>query len=145
MTHPADIDRHPDLMSMRARYEIAAESPVAQLVDGLTLLSGIYLAISPWIVGFSNLGPLSLNNLITGLAVATLALGFSSAFGRTHGIAWVPAVIGAWTIIAPWVIRGDMANTRTIWNNVIVGALIFVLGLVTTALGMPRGTGQRQR
>ena len=125
MTHPADIERHPDLVSMRARYEIAAESRVAQLAEGLTLLSGIYLAISPWIVGFASLGTITMNNLITGLVVSALALGFSSAFGRTHGIAWVPAVLGAWTIIAPWVIRGDVATTRTVWNNVLVGALIF--------------------
>jgi hypothetical protein len=145
MTHPTDIERHPDILSMRARYEVVSESPVAQLVDGLTLLSGIYLAISPWIVGFNNTGTIAMNNLITGLAVSALALGFSSAFGRTHGIAWVTPVIGLWTIIAPWVISGNVANTRTIWNNVLVGALLLVLGLATVSFGMARDFGKRRR
>lgn len=145
MTHPTDIERHPDIVSMRARYEVASASPVAQLTDGLTLLSGIYLAISPWIVGFTNLSSITMNNLITGLAVSALALGFSSAFGRTHGIAWVSPIIGLWTIIAPWVISGNAATTRTIWNNVLVGALILILGLVTMSFGMGRGFGMRRK
>ncbi|MFI0451169.1 SPW repeat protein [Actinomadura sp. 6N118] len=138
MTHPADIERHPDIAEMRTRYEIAAASPVAQLMDGLTLLSGIYLALSPWIVGFNGLAGITLNNLVTGLCVAGLGLGFSFAFGRTYGIAWCAPVLGVWTIVAPWVISGDMSTTRTIWSNVIVGALICVLGLATMSLAGSR-------
>ncbi|GII32748.1 SPW repeat protein [Planotetraspora mira] len=136
MTHSTDIGSHPDIVQMRARYEAAAANPVAQGADGLALLSGMYLALSPWIAGFSNRGPLTINNLITGLVVTILALGYSSMYGRTHGIAWVLPLIGLWTIIAPWVIRGDMASARTIWSNVIVGAIILALGLATMRFGM---------
>jgi hypothetical protein len=143
MTHPADIERHPDIAEMRTRYEIAAASPVAQLMDGLTLLSGIYLAISPWIVGFSDRAGITLSNLVTGICVAALGLGFSFAFGRTYGIAWVAPVLGVWTIIAPWVISGDMSTARTIWSNVVVGAIILVLGLATMSLSAMRGNWGR--
>jgi hypothetical protein len=136
MTHSTDIGSHPDIMQMRARYDSAAANPAAQLADGLTLLSGMYLALSPWIAGFSGRGPLAVNNLVTGIVVALLALGYSSAFGRTYGISWVAPVIGLWTIVAPWVIRGSMADGRTIANNVIVGALILILGLATMRFGM---------
>ncbi|WP_182902217.1 SPW repeat protein [Microbispora sp. H10830] len=137
MTHGADIGTHPDIMQMRARYEAAAANPAAQLADGLTLLSGLYLALSPWIVGFSGTRtPLAVNNLITGLAVALLAMGYSSAFGRTYGISWVAPLLGIWTIIAPWVIRGGMATTATIISNVVVGALILLFGLATMRFGM---------
>jgi hypothetical protein len=138
MTHPADIERHPDIAELRTRYEIAGASPVAQTMDGLTLLSGIYLAISPWIVGFNNLAGITLNNLVTGICVAALALGFSSAFGRTYGISWVAPLLGVWTIIAPFVISGDMTTARTVWSNVVVGAIILVLGLATMSLGASR-------
>ncbi|ETK37464.1 SPW repeat protein [Microbispora sp. ATCC PTA-5024] len=136
MSHSADIGTHPDIMQMRARYDTAAANPAAQLADGLTLLSGMYLALSPWIVGFDRMTPLTVNNLITGIVVALLALGYSSAFGRTYGISWVAPVIGLWTIVAPWIIRGGMATTGTIVNNVIVGALILILGLATMRFGM---------
>ncbi len=51
---------------MRARYEAAAETPVAQGVNGVIALTGLYLAASPWIVGFSGLTNLAINDLITG-------------------------------------------------------------------------------
>ena len=38
---------HPDLAELRAKYEAAAETPVAGVVAGLTFLVGLYLAISP--------------------------------------------------------------------------------------------------
>ncbi|MCT9930213.1 SPW repeat protein [Planotetraspora sp. A-T 1434] len=148
MTHPADIGTHPDIVQMRARYEAAAANPRAQLADGLTLLAGTYLALSPWIVGFHRLSPFTVNNLITGILVALLALGFSSAFGRTYGISWVAPAIGVWTIVAPWVIRGH-ATTGTVVNNVITGAIILLLGLATMRFGMaergrPGGGGFRR-
>ncbi|MEV0967568.1 SPW repeat protein [Microtetraspora glauca] len=136
MSHSTDIGQHPDIMQMRARYEAAAANPTAQLTDGLTLVAGIYLAISPWICGFQGLSGITVNNLITGILVALLALGYSSAYGRTYGLAWVAPVIGVWTIIAPWVISGPNNITRVIVSNVVVGAIILLLGLANMSTGM---------
>lgn len=124
------IDEHPDIVAMRMRYEQAAESPVAQITEGLGVLAGLYLAISPWVAGFSHLPTITANNLITGIAVTVLALGFASAFGRTHGVVWVAPLIGVWTILAPWVVSGAVATTAVIANNVIVGAVCALLGLL---------------
>ncbi|MFG1707812.1 SPW repeat protein [Nonomuraea sp. M3C6] len=134
-----EMERHPDIIRMRERYEVAAANPAVQLAEGLTLLAGLFLALSPWIMGFTNVGSLTMNNLITGITVALLALGFSSAYGRTHGIAWTAPLIGVWTIVAPWLIRGGADSTRTIVTNVIVGAIITILGLVAMAMSMTRG------
>ncbi|MGW7689641.1 SPW repeat protein [Streptomyces asiaticus] len=145
-THGARIEEHPDLMELRARYERAATTPQARAVEGLTLLAGLYLAISPWVVGFFATGTgLTVNNLITGLAVAILALGFGSAYERTHGLGWVVAAIGIWTIITPWVVSGPSATTGTMVSNVATGAVIFLLGLATSALGMTGKTRAQQR
>jgi hypothetical protein len=138
MARGTQIERHPDIVEMRERYDMAAANPAVQLADGLTLLAGVYLALSPWIAGFANLVPLTVNNLITGILVAGLALGMSSAFGRTYGISWVVPVIGLWTIIAPWVIAGEMATMVTVWNNVVVGAIIVVLGIAALVMGVTR-------
>ncbi|MGN9837055.1 SPW repeat protein [Nonomuraea sp. H19] len=133
-----EMERHPDIIRMRERYEIAAANPAVQIADGLTLLAGLFLALSPWIVGFTGISSLTVNNLVTGIAVALLALGFSSAFGRTYGIAWTAPLIGVWTIVAPWLIRGEADTTTTIYTNVIVGAIITILGLVTLGMGARR-------
>ncbi|RCG26232.1 hypothetical protein DQ384_30155 [Sphaerisporangium album] len=134
MTRPTGLEAHPDIVAMRAKYERAGSSAVAQVIDGLTLLAGLYLAISPWVVGFfTGLPRLSVNNLITGLVVAALALGFASAYGRTYGLTWMLPILGIWTIITPWVIRS--ATTGSIWNNVVTGAVILLLGLGAMAVG----------
>jgi hypothetical protein len=134
------MDDHPDMLEMRARYDRVAETPTARLVEGTTLLAGLYLAISPWVVGFRFAAPdLAVNNLICGIAVALLGLGYATVYGRTHGLSWVTPVIGAWVIVSPWVIRGAAVDAGMVLNNVITGAIITLLGLVTLGLGMRRG------
>jgi hypothetical protein len=130
------MERHPDILELRARYDRAAETMSAHAVDGLTFMSGLYLAISPWVVGFNGRTTLTVNNLLTGIAVALLAVGLASAYGRTHGVAWVTPLIGVWTLIAPWVVSGNTATTSTILSNVITGAAIVVFGLAAAAMGM---------
>lgn len=135
----AGVEAHPDLAELRNRYEVAAEKPATRAMDGLTILSGLYLALSPWITGFARFagtGDLRINNLITGIAVAVMAMGMASAFGRTHGVAWVVPLLGVWTIIAPWVVSGPAPRGGTIISNVVVGALIFVMGVGATAVPM---------
>jgi hypothetical protein len=131
------MDKHPDIMELRARYERAAAAPLAQLADGLVFLTGLYLAISPWVVGFAGLRSMAVNDLITGVALALVGAGLASAYGRTHGMAWVAPVIGIWTIITPWVIRGGIAATATagtIASNVAVGAVTVVVGLAAMSV-----------
>ena len=132
----AGMEGHPDILELRARYDRAAETMSAHAVDGLTFMSGLYLAISPWVAGFNGRTTITVNNLLTGIAVTLLAVGLASAYGRTHGVAWVTPLIGVWTIIAPWVVSGNPATTSTILSNVITGAAIVVFGLAATAMGM---------
>jgi hypothetical protein len=139
-TQPQRIEEHPDLMSLRARYAQASASPFAQAVEGLILLTGLYLAISPWIIGFSGAPSITVNNLITGIAVAVLALGFGSVYERTYGMGWVAAAIGVWTIVAPWAVTGSVDTTRTVTSNVIAGAVVVILGIATSVLGRMRRT-----
>jgi hypothetical protein len=131
MTTPTPpIEKHPDLTGMRVRYEQIAETPMVQVADGLAFLSGLYLAMSPWVVGFTDHSALTMANLFVGITVALLAIGFASAFGRTHGIVWVAPLLGVWTIVAPWVVADAGAPaTAAIFSNVIVGALIVLLTL----------------
>jgi hypothetical protein len=130
----AGIDQHPDIVELRARYERAAATPLAQLADGLAFLTGLYLAISPWVAGFNAMRGIAVNDLITGIALAALAVGLASAYGRTHGMAWLAPIVGIWTIIAPWVIRGGVATTATIANNVATGAVAVVAGLAAMSI-----------
>ncbi len=127
--------QHPDILEMQAEYDRVAQTPTVQSVEGFALLAGIYLAISPWVVGFRPVATdLRVTDLICGIAVALLAAAYASAYGRTHGLSWVTPVIGAWTIVAPWVVLGGDVTGGMIASNVITGVLILLLGLATTAM-----------
>ncbi|MFI5670777.1 SPW repeat protein [Streptomyces sp. NPDC051704] len=123
------IEHHPDLAEMRSRFERVTSTPAAQAVEALALITGLYLAASPWIAGFSGLGSLAINNLIAGVAYCLCMSGLGSAYERTHAMAWTAVAIGAWTIVAPWVIAGDVSTTRSVVSNVITGGVALLLAL----------------
>lgn len=134
------IDQHPDIMALRAHSERATSTPIAQAVEGISLLAGLYLAASPWITGFTQFGSLTINNLIAGIAFTLLTMGFvNSAYERTHGMSWAALGLGVWTIIAPWVVSGNVDTTRTIWSNVVVGAVMVCCAMATAAMGAGGG------
>lgn len=131
--------RHPDLIALRERYEQAAETPLAWLVEGLTLLGGTYAAISSWVIGFNHRSPaLTANNLIVGIAVALLAVVFATNYARAHGLTWVTPLLGAWLIIAPWVVHHVARTTPMIASNVVTGACLAALGLAVTGITLAR-------
>ncbi|RRQ27779.1 hypothetical protein DK926_10335 [Rhodococcus sp. Eu-32] len=149
---------HPDIAALRDHYDEAFGRPTGQVTDGLLMLSGLYAAASPWIVGFGgfdNAGALipsiagannlTLSNLMCGLTVAVLALAFGAAYGRTHGMSFVVPILGIWLIVSPWVISDVSTTPGMIWSNVVAGALVLVLGAITTAMGMTRLFESRRR
>ncbi|MER7576747.1 SPW repeat protein [Streptomyces sp. NPDC126514] len=138
------MESHPDILEMRAQHERAAITPRAQGIEALGVITGLYLAASPWIVGFNGLSTLAVTNLIAGIAYAMLMAGFGHAYERTHSMAWAAAALGAWTIVAPWVVAGDVDTTRTITNNVIVGVIACLLALAAAA-GANMPSGRRSR
>jgi len=130
----SSIDHHPDLMALRANYERVAESMSAHFTFGLALLTGLYVAASSWIVGFS--GSLATSDLIVGIAVAFLAYGFATTLDRAHGMTWTLPVLGVWVIVSPWIMNGVTTTTGMSWSNVVAGALLTFLGLNATYFGM---------
>ncbi|CAM5648492.1 SPW repeat protein OS=Streptomyces alboniger OX=132473 GN=CP975_28810 PE=4 SV=1 [Streptomyces alboniger] len=139
------METHPDIVDMRARHESAermASTPKVQAIDTMAALTGLYLAASPWIVGFNGLTRLSVVNLIVGISYALLMSGgFGRAYDRTHGMAWAACALGVWTIVAPWVVAGDQSTTRTVVSNVITGAVATLLAMAA-AMGAMKAESQ---
>ncbi|SRR5690242_12113346 len=132
----SSIDHHPDLLALRARYERVAESMSAHVTFGLVLLTGLYVAASPWIVGFNATASLATSDLIVGIAVAFLAYGFATTLDRAHGMTWTLPVLGVWVVVSTWILPGVTLSAGMIWSNVIAGALLTFLGLNATYFGM---------
>lgn len=143
MSTAHSIDQHPDLLALRANYGRASESIAAQATFGATLLAGLYAALSPWIVGFDATSRLTVNDLIVGLTVVMLAVGFTSALERTHGLTWIVPAAGVWLIISPWILRDVSPTAGMIWSNVVVGAVITVLGFIAPYFGRAGSPARR--
>ncbi|MFD7408105.1 SPW repeat protein [Streptomyces sp. NPDC059866] len=136
-----DMAAHPDIIAMRERHEMAernATTPRAQAIETMALITGLYLAASPWITGFNGFSTLAVNNLIVGIAYALIMSGgFGRAYDRVHSMAWAACALSVWTIVSPWVVAGDVSTTKTIVNNVIVGVIALLLALTAASIGRP--------
>jgi hypothetical protein len=139
-----DISGHPDAAEMRERYAQVLGGSRAVAIDGLMLLTGLYAAISPWVVHFHGSNPeLATNNLIIGLALAAFGLGLGIIGAQLYPLSWVCSVIGVWMIISPWVVTIGHSPTRgMIWNNVAIGAVACALGLMATGMTLLGNRGR---
>jgi hypothetical protein len=95
---------------------------------GLTLLTAVYAAVSPWINGFEGMRALAVNDFTVGIVCVALAFAFAMALDRSHGMTWTLPVFGVWFIVSPWVLYHS-PHGGMIWSNVIAGAVLTLLGL----------------
>jgi len=131
---------------MRYRQEKTAANPGAQLLEALTFLTGVYMAISPWVVGYIGNAPrLAIVNLIVGIAFAVLAVGFGSAYERFNHLAWAAPLLGVWVIISQWVVAASPANASIVINNTTVGAVAALCGLAMLVMAFVGGRKRRFR
>ncbi|MFI1225292.1 MULTISPECIES: SPW repeat protein [unclassified Streptomyces] len=126
----SDISGHPDASEMRARYDRVMGGRDVALVDAPVFLLGLYCAVSPWVLHFTASQPaLVTHNLVMGIAIAVLALGFTVMPERMYGLSWAICAIGAWIIVSSWVV-GSSPDAGIVINNIIVGGLAVLLGMV---------------
>ena len=136
-----DITSHPDVAEMRERYARVAGARQTLVLDGLILLTGMYTAISPWVVHFHAQPDITVNNLIVGITTAVIGLGMTMAGEKMLRLSWTVAVMGAWMIISPWVVTpGHAPSAGIVWNNCWVGGIACALGLA--AMAMTRTAGR---
>ncbi|MDX2917147.1 MULTISPECIES: SPW repeat protein [Streptomyces] len=126
----SDLSGHPDASEMRARYDRVMGGRDVALVDAPVFLVGLYCAVSPWVLHFTASQPaLVTHNLVMGIAIAVLALGFTVMPERMYGLSWAICAIGAWIIVSTWVV-GNSPDAGVVINNIIVGGLTVLLGMV---------------
>ncbi|MGW2180760.1 SPW repeat protein [Streptomyces sp. NPDC001732] len=134
-----DMASHPDVSEMRDRYARMLGGRDVALVDAPVFLVGLYCAISPWVLHFTASQPtLATHNLIMGLAIAALGLGFTVMPERMYGLSWAICAMGIWTILATWIV-GSGPDLGIVLNNVIIGGLTILLGLACVAVSMKSG------
>ncbi|MBS2531757.1 SPW repeat protein [Catenulispora sp. NF23] len=141
----SDITTHPDAMEMRQRFARVVEGPSASTLDGLVILLGLYMAVSPWVVHFHAANPdVTVNNLVIGLSMAAFGFGLALQPERLYRLGWIAVPIGVWMIISPWVVtQGHSAPKAIIWNNLCIGAVAVLLGLAMQGFTMGASRARR--
>ncbi|MGW1428157.1 SPW repeat protein [Streptomyces sp. NPDC002431] len=134
-----DMATHPDVPEMRDRYARMLGGRDVALVDAPVFLVGLYCALSPWVLHFTTTqSALATHNLIMGIAIAALGLGFTVMPERMYGLSWAICVMGAWTILATWIV-GSSPGIGIVLSNVIVGGLTVLLGLACAGVALKSG------
>jgi hypothetical protein len=98
---------------------------------------GLWLAISPWIVGHTEEEAATANAAFVGLALA-LASHFEATFDQISA-EWLNLGSGVWLVFAPFVLGFSAASVPTA-NSITVGA--FVAALAASALSLDKEIGK---
>jgi len=104
--------------------------------DPINLILGIWMIVSPWVLGYSMEATPTWNAVILGILIGVAAL-----FALYRVMAWEEwgnVVLGLWLLISPWVL--SFSSIRSAMSNaVIVGIVVAILAL--WALGTDKSIG----
>jgi hypothetical protein len=92
--------------------------------DWMTLILGVWLFFSPWVLGYAGLPSAVWNAYIIGLAITVVAL--VALYMPQAWQEWAGLVLGVWLIISPWVL-GFSGFPVPFWNMFLVGLVVAVL------------------
>lgn len=94
----------------------------------VNFILGLWLIVAPFVLPYRDISAALWNNVIVGVIIAVLAgwraLGKESV--RMTVTSWVVALLGLWTMIAPFVLR-YAGNANAMWNGVIVGIVVAIV------------------
>ena len=117
-------------MATLAKHDAARYGGSLLKSASLDALASVWLFVSAFLFLQGN-DVFFINNVTAGALAAILAFG-----GFAHvWLAWLPAAIGAWVIVSPFVL-GFTDNSIGTWNNVLVG--IAMLGFALRSWSVTR-------
>jgi hypothetical protein len=140
----ASVQAVPALASGPADYALPAtvQGLGAQVSAVLAMLTGLWVAISPWFITLQYTGSNATTvNLISGLAVAAVGV-FALASPRGFsGLQIGSALLGVWLIVAgPVLSQKNPIADSMFWSNSVAGGILIALaaaGLAAVALRRP--------
>lgn len=96
--------------------------------DPVNALLGVWVALSPWALGFEGTTVVMANAVIIGLALIAAALG--AIFVPRAWEEWTEGALGVWLVVSPWALGFSMHYEATL-NAVVAGVVIAALALWT--------------
>ncbi len=101
-----------------------------RVTSGLNMLLGLWLTGAPFMFNYSGKTAEVLNEMIVGGIVLLLAaIRFFNPM-RFSWMSWVNAALGAWLIVAPFVLSASAGGSAIILvDDMVVGAAIVIFGV----------------
>jgi hypothetical protein len=110
----------------------------AKWQDWASFALGLWLAVSPWIVGYSEHEAATANAIVLGLALALGSHFECVACADEVRAEWLNLAAGIWLVCAPFTL--EFGSTVAAANSVVVGA--FVALLAASALSLDKRIGK---
>lgn len=99
-----------------------ADQQATRWQDWTNVVFGIWLFLSPFILGYSiEGGAAAWNHYILGIAVTVFAI--IALYDTQVWEEWINLILGAWLIISPFIL-GFTEQPAALWNSIILGILI---------------------
>ena len=96
--------------------------------DPVNALLGLWVVLSPWVVGFQGITTAMATAVILGIVLIAVSLG--ATFAARAWEDWLEGIVGVLLIIAPWVM-GFSGQHDAMMATLISGIVILVLALWT--------------
>jgi hypothetical protein len=105
--------------------------------DWASFALGLWLAVSPWVLGYSQLETATANAAFMGLAVA-LGSHFGVSFDESS-VEWFNMAAGLWLVLAPFLL-GYSSQIDVTANSIAVGT--GVAALASSAMSLDKEVGR---
>jgi len=94
----------------------------------LVVLVGAWEVIAPFVLGYTDATGALWDAIILGVGLIIFAgwAALSNQISTIRGLNWINVILGAWLIIAPFII-GYTSFAAALWNDIIVGIVAVIL------------------
>ena len=101
----------------------------AKTLNWIIVVGGVWEVLAPFILGYSQTKGAMWDAIIIGVVLVILGAwaALANASGTMKTLSWVNAVLGLWLIIAPFILAYSKV-AAAMWNDIIVGIIVLVLG-----------------
>lgn len=107
----------------------ASQYTAARTASTLNLVAGAWLVIAPWALGYSTSAAATWNSMVVGALIVVFAGVRVALPGRNTGFSWLIAILGAWLVLAPWILQYGNLVEDAAWNETLSGIANVVLAI----------------
>ncbi len=108
----------------------------AKNLNWVIALAGIWEVIAPFVLSYTKVSSAMWDAIIIGIVLVILGVwaALANSPGTVKGLSWVNAILGLWLIIAPFILSYS-STASAMWNDIIVGVIVVILGVWAALAG----------